>query len=158
MCASGLALAVSFPSLNLDLLAWAAFVPLLYVVEDEPYGRVFLYAWLQGSVFGLMSLGWLVHFIDDLGGTGSIAAGLCLLSLAVVLAVYGAVAIVAGVRLSRSLGFALFLKIGRIAAIPILGGRRLLWALAEADARFDRVEGNLAIGDRVDYFMRARGR
>lgn len=33
----------------------------------------------------------------------------------------------------------------------------MLWALAAADARFDRIEGKLAIGDRVDYFMRARG-
>jgi apolipoprotein N-acyltransferase len=34
---SGLALAASFPSLNLDLLAWLAFVPLLYAFEGQPY-------------------------------------------------------------------------------------------------------------------------
>jgi hypothetical protein len=30
-----------------------------------------------------------------------------------------------------------------------------LRTLAAADARFDRVEGGVAIGDRVDYFVRA---
>jgi apolipoprotein N-acyltransferase len=111
VCGSGLALAASFPSLNLDLLAWVAFVPLFYVIEDQPYGRVFLYAWLQGSVFAVVSLGWFIHFFRDFAGAGFMTAGLCLLSLAVVLAIYGAVAIVAGVRLSRSFGIPLFLAI-----------------------------------------------
>jgi apolipoprotein N-acyltransferase len=109
--ASGLALAASFPSLNLDLLAWVAFVPLFWVIEDQPYVRVFLYAWLQGSVFAVVSLGWLIHFFRDFAGVGFVAAGACLLSLALVLSLYGAVAIVAGVRLSRSFGIPLFLAI-----------------------------------------------
>src|SRR5271157_3141030 len=46
--ASGLALALAFPKFELNLLAWVAFVPLLYAVEDEPLSRVFRYAWLQG--------------------------------------------------------------------------------------------------------------
>src|SRR5216684_9038185 len=41
-CISGLALAASFPSLNLDLLAWVAFIPLFWVIEDQPYVRVLL--------------------------------------------------------------------------------------------------------------------
>ncbi len=110
-CASGLALAASFPRLNLDLLAWVAFVPLFWVIEDQRCVRVFLYAWLQCSVFAVVSLGWLIHFFRDFAGTGFIAAGLCLLSLAMVLAAYGAVAIVAGVRLSRSFKIPLFLAL-----------------------------------------------
>ena len=33
---SGLALAAAFPKLDLNLLAWVAFVPMLYAVEGEP--------------------------------------------------------------------------------------------------------------------------
>ena len=83
--ASGLALAASFPSLNLDLLAWVAFIPLFWVIEDQPYLRVFLYAWLQGSVFAVVSLGWFIHFFRDFAGFGFLAAAGCLLSLALVL-------------------------------------------------------------------------
>jgi apolipoprotein N-acyltransferase len=108
---SGLALAASFPSLNLDLLAWVAFIPLFWVIEDQPYVRVFLYAWLQGSLFAVVSLGWLVHFFRDFAGAGFITAGLCLLSLALVLSLYGALAIVAGVRLSRIFRIPLFFTV-----------------------------------------------
>jgi len=49
------------------------------------------------------------------------------------------------------------------ACLPRMAARRLrkthlLRALAVADARLDRVECNFAIGDRVDYLMRAGGR
>jgi apolipoprotein N-acyltransferase len=93
--ASGLALAASFPSLNFDLPAWVAFVPLFFVIEDQPFPRVFLYAWLQASVCYLVSLGWLFHPLRDFAGASFISAGLCLLVLATVLAVYGAVAVAA---------------------------------------------------------------
>jgi len=136
--ASGLALAASFPSLNLDLLAWVAFIPLFWVIEDQPYLRVFLYAWLQGSVFAVVSLGWFIHFFRDFAGFGFLAAAGCLLSLALVLSLYGAVAIVAGVRLSRSFGIPLFLAmpLGWVATEWI----RTYWPL-----------GGLPLGDRSPH-------
>lgn len=110
-CASGLALAASFPRLNLDLLAWVAFVPLLYVLDDKTDLRVFLYAWLQGSVFGVVSFSWLIHFMRDFAGFGFIAAGLFLLSLAAFVALFGAAALVVGFRVSRTFGIPLFFSI-----------------------------------------------
>ncbi len=46
---SGLALAAAFPKLDLNLLAWVAFVPLLYAAEGERPGQVFRYGWIQAS-------------------------------------------------------------------------------------------------------------
>ena len=40
--ASGLALALAFPKFDFDLLAWVAFVPLLYAIVDLPFAQVLI--------------------------------------------------------------------------------------------------------------------
>ena len=57
---SGLALALAFPKVDLNLMAWVAFIPLLYAINDLPLKSVFGYAWLQGLMFHLASLYWVV--------------------------------------------------------------------------------------------------
>ncbi|HEV2171014.1 MAG TPA: hypothetical protein VGR40_08705, partial [Candidatus Binatus sp.] len=46
--ASGLALGLAFPKFDYNLLAWVAFVPLLYAIEGESLRRVFWWSYLQG--------------------------------------------------------------------------------------------------------------
>jgi apolipoprotein N-acyltransferase len=56
---SGVALAAAFPKVDLNLLAWVAFVPLLYAIEGEPPARVFGYAWLQAFICYVASIYWI---------------------------------------------------------------------------------------------------
>ncbi len=58
--ASGLALGLAFPKFDLNLLAWAALVPLLYAVQGQRLRAVFGYSLLQGLVFYVLSLYWAV--------------------------------------------------------------------------------------------------
>jgi apolipoprotein N-acyltransferase len=62
---TGAALAVSFPKTNLIFFAWAAFIPLFYVLagtERPVYS--FLYAFLAGSVFNLQANFWLIDTVN----------------------------------------------------------------------------------------------
>jgi apolipoprotein N-acyltransferase len=67
--ASGLALGMAFPKFDLNLLAWVALVPLLYAVEGRRLRAVFGYSTLQGFVFYLVSLYWIVIPLHTFAGT-----------------------------------------------------------------------------------------
>ena len=84
--ASGLALALAFPKFDLSLLAWVAFVPLLYAVEGEPPQRVFCYGWLQGFACYVGSLYWIVITLHEFAGVPFVLSLLPMLLLAAVLA------------------------------------------------------------------------
>ncbi len=62
---SGLALAAAFPKVDLSLLAWIAFVPLLYAIEGESPRRVFGLAWLQGFVCYVASVYWIAETLHN---------------------------------------------------------------------------------------------
>jgi len=62
---SGLALAAAFPKVDLSLLAWIAFVPLLYAVEGKSLRRVFGLAWLQGFVCYVASVYWIAETLHN---------------------------------------------------------------------------------------------
>jgi apolipoprotein N-acyltransferase len=85
---SGLVLAAAFPKIDLNLLAWVAFVPLLYAIEGESPGAVFRYAWVQGFTCYVASLYWVVITLHSFAGVEIVLAVLPLLLLAAVLAIY----------------------------------------------------------------------
>jgi apolipoprotein N-acyltransferase len=85
---SGLALAAAFPKLDLNLLAWLAFVPLLYAIEGERPARVFRYGWLQGFACYLGSLYWIEITLHDFAQLPVVIAVLPLILLAAILALY----------------------------------------------------------------------
>jgi apolipoprotein N-acyltransferase len=89
---SGLALAAAFPKLDLNLLAWIAFIPLLYALEGESPRSVFRYSWLQGFACYTGSLYWVVITLHNFASVRIVLAVLPLILLAAVLAVYTAVA------------------------------------------------------------------
>jgi apolipoprotein N-acyltransferase len=91
--ASGLALALAFPKFDLNLLAWIAFVPLLYAVEGEPPRRVLGYAFLQGLACYVASLYWIVITLHNFADVRAVLAILPMLLLAAVIATNTAVAI-----------------------------------------------------------------
>jgi len=105
---SGLALALAFPKFDLNLLAWVAFVPLFYAVEDESPARIFGYAWLQGLACYCGSLYWIEITLHDFAGQPFAIAVLPLILLAAVIAVFTGAAIWAGEYAARRLSIPLF--------------------------------------------------
>ena len=98
---SGLALAAAFPKIDLNLLAWVAFVPLFYAIESQSLRRVFGYAWLQGFACFVGSLYWVVIALHDFASVPTILAVLPMLLLAAIMGIYTAVAIWSGEFIAR---------------------------------------------------------
>jgi apolipoprotein N-acyltransferase len=111
--ASGLALGLAFPKFDIAVLAWVAFVPLFYVIENEPLKRVFGWAWLQGLACQTASLYWIVITLTSFAGVHFALAVMPMLMLAAVVALYGAVAIWAGEFVARRL------RVSMVATMPV---------------------------------------
>jgi len=58
---SGLLLILCFPNFEFSFLAWFAFIPLLFALQDVKPLRAFLLGYLTGLIFYLGSIYWLVH-------------------------------------------------------------------------------------------------
>ncbi|MGH7934068.1 MAG: apolipoprotein N-acyltransferase [Candidatus Binataceae bacterium] len=116
---SGLALALAFPKFDLNLLAWVAFVPLLYAIEEQPFKHVFAYAWLQGFACFVASLYWIALTLHNFTHLDLTLAVLPMLLLAGVVALFTAVAIWAAVFTSRRL------------RVPIFVTMPIAWAAVE---------------------------
>ncbi len=117
--ASGLALALAFPKIDLSLFAWVAFIPLFYAIDDAPLRRVLGWGWLQGFAFFVGSMYWIAIPLHDFADVRMSIAVLPMLLLAAVLACYSAVAIWAGEFSARRL------KIPMIVTMPVA------WAAVE---------------------------
>ena len=63
---SALMLVVVFPPYGLTFMVWFAFVPLFFVIDDQPFKKVFLRSYLCGTVFFLFLVYWLV-FVTSVG-------------------------------------------------------------------------------------------
>jgi len=111
--ASGLALALAFPKIDLSLFAWVAFIPLFYAIEGEGLWRVFGWAWLAGFSFFVGSMYWIVIPLHDFADVRLSFAILPMLLLAGVLAIYSAIAIWAGEFSARRL------RIPMVVTMPI---------------------------------------
>lgn len=113
VAASGAALALAFPKFDLNLMAWVAFIPLLYAIADQPLRRVFLYSWSQGLIFFTGSIYWVVITLHNFADVGYPLASVFLLMLAAVLAVYSGMAFLTAEFVSRRL------LIPRFITVPI---------------------------------------
>jgi apolipoprotein N-acyltransferase len=87
---SGLALAAAFPKIDLSLLAWIAFVPLMYAVGGESLRRVFFHAWLQGIACNVASLYWIATTLHNFTSLGVALAVPPMLLLATVMGLFTA--------------------------------------------------------------------
>jgi apolipoprotein N-acyltransferase len=116
---SGLGLAAAFPKVDLNLLAWVAFVPLFYAIEGQPLRSVIGYSWLQGLSCFAGSLYWIAITLHNFAGVPIVLAVLPMLLLAAIMACYTAGAIWAGELVARRM------------RIPGLVTMPLAWAATE---------------------------
>ncbi|HTY55211.1 MAG TPA: apolipoprotein N-acyltransferase [Candidatus Binataceae bacterium] len=107
---SGLALALAFPKVDLNLMAWVAFIPLLYAVNDLRLKSVFGYAWLQGLVFNLASLYWVVITLHNFTSVSLVVAVMPCFLLSAVLALDVAASFLVGEYVARRLRIPLFVS------------------------------------------------
>jgi apolipoprotein N-acyltransferase len=101
--ASGILLALAFPKADLGLLAWAAFVPLLWLVREQTPKRAFAYGWISGMGFYLCTVYWVVHTIGLYSNIPPWAAAGPLLLMCAILAAYTG-AFAAGLRSYQQCG------------------------------------------------------
>ncbi len=73
---SAILLVLSFPNFNIWPLAWIAFVPLLFSIENDLPLKAFLKSYLTGFIFFLGTIYWLIHV--TLPGMIAVAAYLAL--------------------------------------------------------------------------------
>ena len=85
---SGLLLALAFPKWEISLLAWIAFVPLLWSARGETSRRAFFYGWVGGMAFYLASLYWVVPTIGNYSSIPTLLAVGPLLLMCAILALY----------------------------------------------------------------------
>ena len=117
--ASGLALALAFPKIDLSLFAWIAFIPLFYAIEGESLRRVFGWGWLAGLSFFVGSMYWIQIPLHNFTDMNIVLAILLMLLLAAVLATYSAIALWTGEFVARRL------------RIPIVITMPIAWAAVE---------------------------
>jgi apolipoprotein N-acyltransferase len=116
---SGLALALAFPKFDVSLLAWVAFVPFFYAVEDEPLKNVLWWGYLQGLACYVGSLYWVVITLNEFAGVHFVLSLLPMLLLAGVVSIYTAIALWAGQFGARRL------------RLPIVITMPIAWAAVE---------------------------
>jgi apolipoprotein N-acyltransferase len=100
---SGLLLALAFPKIDLSVLAWIAFVPLLWVTQQATTRQTFVYGWISGMGFYLGTVYWVVETIGLYSNIPTLIAVGPLLMMCTILAAYTG-AFVAGLRFSQQRG------------------------------------------------------
>src|SRR5437899_11542871 len=64
---SGTLLVLSFPTYDLDFLAWIALVPLLIAIREKPWRTAFGQGWLPGLVCFCGALSWVINAMNQYG-------------------------------------------------------------------------------------------
>jgi apolipoprotein N-acyltransferase len=64
---SGTLLVLSFPTNDLNFLAWIALVPLLIAIREKPVKTAFGQGWLAGLVFFVGTLSWVINAMHQYG-------------------------------------------------------------------------------------------
>ena len=86
--ASGVVLALAFPKVDWNILAWVAFIPLLWMTQGQTLRRAFSLGWIAGMGFYLCTLYWIVDTIGLYSNIPHIIAVGPLLLMCAILSVY----------------------------------------------------------------------
>ena len=86
--ASGVLLALAFPKVDWNILAWVAFIPLLWMMQGQTLRRAFSLGWIAGMGFYLCTLYWVVDTIGLYSNIPHIIAVGPLLLMCAILSVY----------------------------------------------------------------------
>jgi apolipoprotein N-acyltransferase len=100
--ASGLLLAVAFPTVNLHFLAWFALVPLLLAINGQSVKTGFWLGGITGLVYFAGTVYWVSNSIHFYGGIALLPAALITLLLCAYLALYPALFGAAAVQISNN--------------------------------------------------------
>lgn len=85
---TGALLALSFPPFGAGILAWVAFVPLMWAASGQGKARGSVFGFISGLVFFLGTVYWVVNSMYFYGGVGLLLSIPIMALLAAVLAVY----------------------------------------------------------------------
>ena len=85
---SGVLLALAFPKVDWNILAWVAFIPLLWLTQGQTLRRAFGLGWLAGMGFYLCTLYWVVDTIGLYSNIPHIIAVGPLLLMCAILSAY----------------------------------------------------------------------
>jgi apolipoprotein N-acyltransferase len=85
---SGLLLTASFPSIGLGLVAWIAFVPLLYSIKDLSPSAAFKLGLLAGLIHYVTLLYWIVGVMHHYGQLSYVLSAVILMLLVLYLSLY----------------------------------------------------------------------
>src|SRR5512137_944719 len=85
---SGILLVLSFPHVDLGLLAWVALVPLFYAMEGKGLYHSFMLGFFTGVISFLGILYWIIVAVHTYGNVPSILSGFILLLLVVYLSLF----------------------------------------------------------------------
>jgi apolipoprotein N-acyltransferase len=85
---SGSFLFLSFPRWEFYFLAWVAFVPLFFAVQNQPASKSFLLGWIAGVVYFAGTLSWVTISMHDYGKVPWIISYFLMLLLVSFLALY----------------------------------------------------------------------
>ena len=85
---SGVLLALAFPKVDWNILAWVAFIPLLWLTQGQTLRRAFGLGWLAGMGFYLCTLYWVVDTIGLYSNIPHIVAVGPLLLMCTILSAY----------------------------------------------------------------------
>lgn len=105
---SGVILALAFPKADVSLLAWIAFVPLLWLIREKTPKRAFIYGWIAGLGFYLCTVYWVVQTIGLYSNIPTLIAVGPLLMMCTILASYTG-AFTAGLRFYQERGGSILL-------------------------------------------------
>ncbi len=85
---SGLLFVLSFPRFEYDFLAWIAFIPLLFAIQNKASSRRFLWGWITGVVYFTGTLSWVTISMHHYGSLPWSVSYLLMLLLVAYLACY----------------------------------------------------------------------
>jgi len=85
---SGLLLALSFPSFDIESLAWIALIPLLLALRGSSWKAAFGQGWLAGLMFFSVTLYWVINAMHEYGKMPFAVSFLVMLLLAGYCALY----------------------------------------------------------------------
>ena len=105
---SGVLLALAFPKIDVSVLAWFAFVPLLWIIQARTPRQAFLSGWLAGMGFYLCTVYWVVETIGLYSNIPTLIAIVPLFLMCAILASYTG-AFTAGLRLYQQGGGSILL-------------------------------------------------
>ena len=119
ICLSGILSVLIFPSINLEILAWVAFIPLLVALQGQSLKNAFWIGWSTGLIHFFGTLYWVTVAMAVYGHLPkSVSAGVLVIQVMYIALYFGA--------------FAMLVQyLGKHACIPVIVSAPVAWTALE---------------------------